>query len=321
MGRAVRVSLFLASSIMTPAFLSGACGGDDSTGAGGSSGSGTGGAGGAAGSATDSSAGASGSGTKDGSTSAGGSAGTAGGGATGGKAGSGGSGGSIGTGGGAGVGGSGGSGGTGGAADASPTCSSADPAGTAMCGPGATCHISTCGPPAQYMCAPAGTGIDSSACTTPLDCAAGLTCLGYGGTLNFCKKYCTVDSDCGTGFLCIGELQACAGAVTGHYCEKTCMDPATPGSANCETGFKCSMLCSGTTTSLTCTPAGTQTSGTCAASGDCAGGYVCLTQTGAEGGMTSTCVQYCSPSVPCKTGACTGTLGCGGVANGFHFCQ
>jgi hypothetical protein len=343
MGTVARISLTLAGSILSPVFLAGACAGDDSSGAGGSSGSPTGGTGGAAGSATGGSAGVSGSGTTGGGTSRDGSADTAGGGA-GGKAGSGGggagtsggggvggrggaagsagSGGTAGSAGSGGIGGSSGTSGTGGAgADAGPTCGSLDPAGTAMCGTANTCQISTCGPPVQYTCAPAGAGVESSACMTSLNCAAGLTCLAYGGALNFCKKYCAVDSDCGAGFLCNGQLEACAGAVKARYCEKSCTDPATTGSADCQAGFKCSFFCSGMATALECTPAGTATSGTCAGENDCARGYTCLARTGTDGGVTASCVQYCSPTVPCTTGACTGTFGCGGVANGYRFCQ
>jgi hypothetical protein len=189
-----------------------------------------------------------------------------------------------------------------------------------MCGTANTCQISTCGPPAQYTCAPAGTGVDSTACMSSLNCAQGLTCLGYGGTLNLCKKYCTLDSDCGAGFLCNGTLQACGGAVSARYCEKSCTDPAT-GSADCQAEFKCSTYCSGMVTNLTCMPAGTVTSGTCARESDCARGYACLARTGADGGVTASCAQYCSPTAPCTTGSCTGIFACGGVANSYRFCQ
>jgi hypothetical protein len=205
--------------------------------------------------------------------------------------------------------------------DAGPTCGSLDPAGTVMCGTANTCQIFTCGPPVQYTCAAAGTGVDSTACMTSLNCAPGLTCLGYGGTLNFCKKYCTLDSDCGAGSLCNGTLQTCGGAISARYCEKACTDPTTAGSADCPADFKCTTYCNGMVTNLTCMPAGTVTSGTCARETDCARGYACLARTGADGGVTASCVQYCSATVTCTTGACTGTFGCAGVANGHRFCQ
>jgi hypothetical protein len=75
-------------------------------------------------------------------------------------------------------------------------------------------------------------------------------------------------------------------------------------------------------TNLICNPAGTGKQGaTCTSVADCAIDYSCFTKTLTDGGTTATCLQYCSTGVLCTTGACTGSLSCGGVSNGRTVCQ
>jgi len=301
--------------------------GEGSTGTGGSS-TGSGGTGGNAG--KDGGAGVGGNAGDGGTSGTGGSAGKGGGaGATGGT--SGGRGGSGGTGGtpppdAGGRGGStvdsgpvppdgGGGSGGGPGVDAGPTCNAQTPAGTAMCGAGKSCLLSTCGPPATYDCYAAGSLGDGAFCDPDrTECASGLICLTYGTDLNVCRRTCTVDAECATGSRCIGSLTSCAPQnIMGQFCERLCSDITRAGAAVCGPGFKCDASCGDTSPNpATCFKAGTLTSGACSAISDCAAGYSCI---------GSVCRQACKTNVDCAVGACTGGLFCGNTDTGFRFCE
>jgi hypothetical protein len=193
-------------------------------------------------------------------------------------------------------------------------CSGETPAGTAACGAGKSCHLASCGPPAQYACVAAGSGSAGTACMTNADCASGLNCIGYSSTLRTCEKQCTDSSECG-GTLC-ADYSACNEAVRGKFCLRACTDFMPAGAAACGMGFKCdTAACIGTF----CIAAGTAKSGSCMGSSDCAAGYICVNVSSDGGGPT--CTQLCQTNSDCTTGSCIGNSDCSnGPPTNIKFC-
>ena len=202
-------------------------------------------------------------------------------------------------------------------ADGGSTCSEETPAGTAMCGAGKSCHLASCGPPAQYACFTAGAASAGAACMSSSDCSAGLTCIRYSLTVSVCEKQCTLDRDCTSG-RCAG-FTTCSNAVMGRFCLRACSDVTAAGAAACGTGFKCDGACVGQTSTPVCIAAGTARSGPCMSSADCAAGYTCINRS-LDGGVAGECMQLCRTAADCTAGMCTGNIACAGVASGSHFC-
>ncbi len=187
----------------------------------------------------------------------------------------------------------------------------------AMCGAGKSCHLASCGPPAQYACFTAGAASAGAACMSSSDCSAGLTCIRYSLTVSVCEKQCTLDRDCTSG-RCAG-FTTCSNAVMGRFCLRACSDVTAAGAAACGTGFKCDGACVGQTSTPVCIAAGTARSGPCMSSADCAAGYTCINRS-LDGGVAGECMQLCRTAADCTAGMCTGNIACAGVASGSHFC-
>jgi hypothetical protein len=210
-----------------------------------------------------------------------------------------------------------GAGGTGAPVDGGATCSGENPAGSASCGVGKSCHLTSCGPPTQYTCVPAGTAAAGGTCASSGDCASGLTCVGYSATLRACEKQCTTDADCPNAHC--AQYSTCSGMLGGGFCTRSCTDVTAAGAAACGTGFKCDGGCFGQVSSTFCIAAGTARSGACQSSTQCAAGYTCIS-TSADAGTMGTCTQLCQTNADCMSGMCTGNIGCGSAASGLHFC-
>lgn len=155
----------------------------------------------------------------------------------------------------------------------------------------------------EHACRAKGTRTTEVRCSADTECAAGYTCVDYGGT-GYCTRYCATDGHCtGSGAACEVDLEDQDDADgLASLCTFACdpvADTGCPGALSCHT-YEDSAR-----DYTQCVAAGTKQPGTaCTADDQCDGGAACVESNGGA----SVCRDYCQVgnNATCPTGqTCT----------------
>jgi hypothetical protein len=195
------------------------------------------------------------------------------------------------------------------------TCSTLPCSLAPQCGCSGAMPACDLGSGSATACRAAGSGMESTSCSSATTCAVGYVCVGD-GTNNSCEEYCTGNAGCTPPRgQCVTNLvdssnQPIPGAVV---CSSNC-DPTQVTNALCPSGWTCDLFTStykGTMYNVVdCRKAGTATQGqACSTTVACAAGYTCVTV-----GTTNECAKLCAP--PSSTG-CPGITTCGSFTTPF----
>jgi cysteine-rich repeat protein len=177
-----------------------------------------------------------------------------------------------------------------------PTC---DPVPQCGCPAGQKCTLLG----GDRSCTPAGLMNEGRACTSEVECAAGLMCIGaVSSDVSACYRFCNADTDCmGAGSRCVVSVGSGGGEVPGvSLCSINC-DPIT--GAGCPSGTACKpWLVEGSYITDCSGEVGSGRTGReCTSDADCAVGFFCISP------AFPNCLQYCAyPGGYCEGGyACT----------------
>lgn len=176
------------------------------------------------------------------------------------------------------------------------------------CSTGLACDLNSTD--TGHVCRAAGSGIETTPCTSDTECAVGYTCAFRNGS-GQCQKWCSMDSDCdGPRARCIDQLSSGSGSngtlIPGAFICTSACDPLSTTNSQCPSGWSCDYhivnYMGSDQDSVECRAPGTVNAGASCASGICKAGLTCV----AFSNGTQLCEHPCSPNMntSCPTGTC-----------------